>query len=427
MAAMEKKSLFMPADIDEKKIQPLALGDSFGWYPKQGFYGSGKYYLWLQDYYKNNDGIIVVHIIDFNKEELKYERKKLRIKIPETEGSSKRNSELDFMSGKLVHTVERALKKKGKKELVLEIYYINMVDFINMDDFDEITIQKKKSDLRIIYDSEQYNELVFNLYNHHCQKETLVLSCQAFQAEERENHQIIVSNQVCLDFVHITSNKLLLNKRVIVNLKATPGFLDYVSVPHVHCNGDRILFYQETEDGEKEILSIQEFDCDGMKSDVRKNRVRFVELKDGEMKLVDSDRIFFGEPWRGLSYRLKTSFRRLDRRLLPTYTYTSGKKLFHQFTTYDFKTKEKVTEVFDFGLRNPSYSVNWNIFDIGMTYSDKTFHGNVFFKLCRSKTRSKDLSLKHFSRFVVLTNFTEDYLLNQNLPSSVFKYLGIQK
>ena len=263
MPVNEIKSLFMPKDIDEEKIQPLSLGKSFGWYPKQGFYGSGKYFLMLQDEYEKNDGVII-HIIHFNKEVLKYERKTLKIKTQKPEEILERSSELDPTTGKLVHIVKRAPKSKSLKEFILDLYCVNLIDFVKMNDFNEITIQKKKADLKIIFDAEQYNDFGFNIYDHHCEKETTVLTCQALCSEECDNsNHIIVSNQVCLDFVHITENKTLLNKRIIINLKATPGFLDYVSTPQVHCNGDRILFFQETEDEDKEILSIQEFDCYG--------------------------------------------------------------------------------------------------------------------------------------------------------------------
>ena len=51
--------------------------------------------------------------------------------------------------------------------------------------------------------------------------------------------------------------------------------------------------------------------------------------------------------------------------------------------------------------------------------------GELIFEI--SPLKGYRSSLKHLSRLTVLTSFDPDFLANQNLPSSLFSYLGIEK
>ena len=67
--------------------------------------------------------------------------------------------------------------------------------------------------------------------------------------------------------------------------------------------------------------------------------------------------------------------------------------------------------------------LNWNEREFSYTYYEEGFH----FKISRIKSRIDQRTLKHFARLAVLTSFSEEYLIQQNLPSTLFDNLGIDK
>ena len=73
-------------------------------------------------------------------------------------------------------------------------------------------------------------------------------------------------------------------------------------------------------------------------------------------------------------------------------------------------------------------SLSWNMRDVGIL-----FHMNnrqdkeMFFRISRTQIKDERLlSLKHLCRLVVLTSFSQEFLMNQNLPRKLFVYLGIE-
>ena len=100
------------------------------------------------------------------------------------------------------------------------------------------------------------------------------------------------------------------------------------------------------------------------------------------------------------------------------------------FTTINLATGERMAEIKDVGIWLPTYSVNWNIQEIDMTYfKKKNVHlgkREFYFKISRVQA-DEFQTLKHLARIAVLTSFTENYLKKQNLPESLFRYLGIEK
>ena len=68
--------------------------------------------------------------------------------------------------------------------------------------------------------------------------------------------------------------------------------------------------------------------------------------------------------------------------------------------------------------------LNWNVREFAITYSNDGF----YFKISRINEFGKNqMTLKQIARLAVLTSFSEEFLIQQNLPKSLFDYLGINR
>ena len=94
----------------------------------------------------------------------------------------------------------------------------------------------------------------------------------------------------------------------------------------------------------------------------------------------------------------------------------------HSYSITSLHNGQKLVELMDFGAKQLTYSVNWNISEIGRTFYDSS--QNFVFKISR-RTTSENMTLKHLARMTVLTSFSEEFLSNRNLPQTLFEYLGI--
>ena len=195
----------------------------------QGFYGTGEYYLLLEDegYLLSNlvpgavnetdnetddedDGSekkTRIHIISFNKDEVKYEHKILNVELQYCELKVTRKfSRFHPSIGKFIHLVERLVNE----EIVLELYYINVVDFFAVK-FNETTIKCEDINLRLSYDARIYNRIRFDFY-----KDGSLLTCQAFcyPTYDNENYHPWFS----IDFIRTDQGKLCHLRRLTFEL-----------------------------------------------------------------------------------------------------------------------------------------------------------------------------------------------------------------
>jgi len=121
----------------------------------------------------------------------------------------------------------------------------------------------------------------------------------------------------------------------------------------------------------------------------------------------------------------------LDRLILPAKTYYES---FYDFALLDLSTKSTVSQLISENVKWPIYSVNWNLDEIAMTYyadeDDEVDLTEFYFKMAHNNTvKGKDSvkSLKHSARFAVLTSLNYHQLMEANMPSTLFDYLGIEK
>eukprot|EP00111_Clytia_hemisphaerica_P012045 TCONS_00035404-protein len=78
------------------------------------------------------------------------------------------------------------------------------------------------------------------------------------------------------------------------------------------------------------------------------------------------------------------------------------------------------------------FSLNWNLKELvytGFYVSNHEEGGQdeMLFKAHKIVSPNINLTLKCFARLAVLTSFSEEEIINQNLPESLFRFLGIEK
>ena len=100
---------------------------------------------------------------------------------------------------------------------------------------------------------------------------------------------------------------------------------------------------------------------------------------------------------------------------------TSIDKFFHISNEIDLNPEEELHTI----------SLNWNMKEFIYT----GFHISNYEEVGQDEmlikvdniTFPNDISLKHFARLAVLTSFSEEEISKQNIPNSLFHYLGIEK
>ena len=124
--------------------------------------------------------------------------------------------------------------------------------------------------------------------------------------------------------------------------------------------------------------------------------------------------------------------------LVPTFIFintydVADEGFYHKdFKIIDLSTNQIVHEVISSDKLSPLYAINWNNEEIGMTFKPRDdnpyakipFHFGIFHNKLEA---GKAKTLKHLARLAVLTSFSFNQLLEANLPSSLFDYLGIEK
>ena len=97
-----------------------------------------------------------------------------------------------------------------------------------------------------------------------------------------------------------------------------------------------------------------------------------------------------------------------------------------EFRFVDLKTKQTFIEfeVPDNPMSNGKFDLNSN----GREFSILYYDDQLLLKISRTKIlRTDQMTLKQYAKLAVLTSFSEEYLIQQNLPNTLFEYLGIDK
>ena len=160
--------------------------------------------------------------------------------------------------------------------------------------------------------------------------------------------------------------------------------------------------------------------------------IRLMMLEGGDITVIEefSDSLIFTEKMDDKYFVLRSKFKRFDHQVVSVY----GQQDQQQPRRYDFKvidlsSKQVITHIHSEGIILPNFQLNWNIEEIRITFfKDRDMlegTGELIFEI--SPLKGYRSSLKHLSRLTVLTSFDPDFLANQNLPSSLFSYLGIEK
>ena len=77
---------------------------------------------------------------------------------------------------------------------------------------------------------------------------------------------------------------------------------------------------------------------------------------------------------------------------------------------FQMRTEKLIFESSTLGFLNRVHTLNWNLYEIGVTFSKKAYDKELFIKILRSDTRGQQMSLKNFARLTVLTSFVRRYL-----------------
>uniref|UniRef100_A0A7M5V1V9 Uncharacterized protein n=1 Tax=Clytia hemisphaerica TaxID=252671 RepID=A0A7M5V1V9_9CNID len=467
-----KKAMFVPQGTNVNKITTLCLGDRFE--PilyTQGFYGTGEYFLLLEI----DDGMMFpisylvqtddfkestrIYVINFNKEQSEYERKFLNIDIQYSQSEvQKKKTKFDPSSGRFVHVVERIVDE----EIVLELYYINVGDYLTIQ-AKETTIKHNNVNLRLSYDARIYDGFKCEVDNN----DTSLLICKAFC------NPVYLDDDTyrpwfCIDFICVDQSKLSHLRRLTfkldVNVRAIPGF------PKIQVFNDKIYYYKAVlldNDYDNEAYQIIEYNMDGklvhrykeifpddtsFKLEFVKgsalliihypeNRICIKKVQDGQLIILsdlrDTFKRFIDTPANNLHCSFDSLFnlQRFDQLLLGFSLYQG---LLYEtkdqdrvtFATLNLKNGEKVTEINDSRMLMSSFSMNWNLEEAAVTFFDRSKpydRDGLFFKTYKVNETNPNISLKSLTRLALLTSFTPNYLLMQNLPSSLFHYLGLEK
>ena len=452
-----KKKSFIPPDFRSKDISPILLGDDFqyGCAYTQGFDRTGEYYLLLK-HFNEYDGIenVLIYIIHFDKENLVYEKKELTIETPiqdQLEGRFLRNwVDLDSRQRQVVY----ALEMKRDDEIIFDIYYFYIVDFLKMKKYKEITIKPIKPDITLKYNEQQYDSIKEHDETFHTvDKDTTALIFKAFLSprEENENVQAICSKGL-LDFLFMRKDKIWLAKSVIFDdLKIPREIVDYM--PCAHFTEDKIFYYDDILHEDDDILRIYEYNFAGkFLNSYSIDRTNFyfefienspclllyppnINSKDCLMKILKLEEGRSNSVIKELN-ALDTFNMIVDKKEFFSWSLTNkryGETRLHlqgnNVVLYDWDSKRTTSKISASDVFSPSLSLNWNREEIGCTFHKENGNwvdGNaeIFFKALVVE-KNESMYLKHLARLAVLTSFDRDYLVKQNFPSSLVDYLGL--
>ena len=457
-----KKCTFVPYNLINKEIPNIIIGDDFN--PQktydQDFYHTGEYFLLFHNDDPNSD--IRVFVIYFDSEKSCLEYKVLRIQVPFYESYKTRTTIFDPVGGKVIHHVENLVTRDDKTQhFVYDLYYFNVGDFLDMNlrnyIIKEIIIKPKAKDVTLSWDWEEYNYIEHDFGFREKNETSLVI--KAFYSErDDEGRDIGDFPPYCrIDIFKLLKNGMLHSNRIDLDFEESIELTE--SWPRCHVTPDRIYFYGEIEvddpKNERYIMGLEkvdEYDFNGnflhsysipnmflrgqlhyiddathvfiYKHPIKlqDNFLRIVKLKEGKALAVSE----FGDSVKyqkaSANYEVFEPLKRFGQFIWHFSIKKNEMLQQYSYSITSLSNGQKLLELMDFGGKQLTYSVNWNISEIGRTFYDS--NQNFVFKISRRKT-PESFALKHLARMAVLTCFNEEYLSVQNLPKTLFEYLGV--
>ena len=461
-----KKSTFLPLSFKNEDLSitlgnELPLDDDF-FILHQDFYHTGEYYLSFKN--KNFPGEnanidIRIFVIHFDKELSCLQYKVLRIKFPECNNCKNRKTEFDPVGGKVVHVIKRHSKTENEcEELVCDIYYVDMAEFLDFHlqnyKVDEVIIKPKAKDFSLSWNMQE-----FNFVDHvlgFCDKDTRTLIFKAFYTDISDPLSDYES-KCRIDILKLGNQNQIYHSNSI-DLNFVYGFSRcwkiHVSPESIFCYVNMKYVDEETK-LETRTLEIDEYDFKGnFISDysVSKNEGLAADFKSignstylflypeekgkkGNIRLLKFEKgrevMVFHIEGSAIDYKNCDVFcfmKRFDQWLLPQIIEERKEPPCYNFSLTNLETRQKLLQISDLRQRTLSpdyeYLVNWNMNEIARMFWDDD--DQYIFKISRRAT-PENVTLKHLARMTALTSFSEEYLSNQNLPQTLFQYLGINK
>ena len=442
-----KRSMFISSKAGDQEIPPFALWDQFDLDSVvQGFDETGHYYLLYQDDY---DQRCFLQAVYFDRVLMKLRSNLLKIKFPDLQDESpSRTFFFDKHGAQVVHAIERYSKDNAGGIKCVDLYHLCFYNLLKTQCDHHIVIdQDQQADLSIQYaDYESFSVVSFD---YQCRdRGVTTLMVHAFN--RLPSHDNNVTKQR-VDLVHSSKGKIWHSKTILLDLKVC--HLSCWSDPNLFLTRNMIYVYGKIVN---KTLKVYEFDLNGqyvtsysspapedginglnhssgilhyLSADENDDELKLVlKLQHGKVEAVvewDNRAITrdFVQPDSREYFIFDGTLIRLGR-IFAQYRYYKDNGLC-QFRFVDLKTKETATEI-DVPEDPVSYgksNLNWNGREFSMTYYDN----ELLFKISRMKLKTDQITLKHFARLALLTSFSEEYLAQQKLPNSLFKYLGIDK
>ena len=475
-----KHANFLPHDFKYKDIPPLSLGDEFD--PdavfEEGFDKTGQYFFVFEDHRDKDDDHskeVKMHVVCFNEKTMYLDSLVWIIHTHVNDGQIYiQKSFFDKDDGVIMHVItwkSPADKDRGPDQLVVDLYYFNVFEILKVNVFGIIKSRhfetriddSRRPDITLRYTLEDYNSLEF--YFKFNEKTCFM---KAFHDIKTGDDQHKYLPTCCFDVVHWNKDgKFWHSEQKEIDLSHSTVFLcndsDAGWLPRIIHANDRIYFFNTdySDDGEPKTFHVCQYNKAGdyqfsyeIPWDKNDLDVEFQErnsliltfystfgdlreynLEDGQVRLIRKikDGKFDVDKDNG-DYDVNRPLRRLDRLLLPVH-YEKGADnhlpRVEKFWLIDIEDRKKSEEIiFDTTKSSGhTFSLNWNMEEAAITNLFQKEDGNyeMDFKIFRFDFVENGLSLKHLARLAVLTSYSEEDLVYQQLPTHLFEYLGIEK
>uniref|UniRef100_A0A7M5XI40 Uncharacterized protein n=1 Tax=Clytia hemisphaerica TaxID=252671 RepID=A0A7M5XI40_9CNID len=458
---------FLPSEFTrDQNIQPFALWDQFDSDSvEQGFEESGQYYLIYQDDYKQR---CFLQFVYFDRDLMTLKSNLIKMKFPNIQDRNfSRTFSFDKHGAQVVHAIIKYSKdSEGHQQLkCIDLYYFCFHDLLETKNDHDIFIEEdRKPDLSLEYpDTESYEEVKFDYESRDRGMTTLLVHSfnrfpDSIDHEDTPKRQKICS-ECRVDLVQSSKGKIWHSKKISLDLSR--------SNTNLFLTRDKIYAYGDVEDM---VFKAYEFDLNGdyvtsysatapdhdshilkqyrntmhyitQTEVIHQNEsrpfqcYRVLKFKNGKVEVLaewndntngdglprdfsdddDSDCVFFR--FVGILTRLG--------HLLAQYRIDRGNGLC-EFQFINLKTKDTLIK-FQISENPYLFEGKLNLSSNGREFSSMYHYDQKLFKVWKIDFKTGEILLKKFARLAVLTSFSEVYLIQQNLPKSLFDYLGIEK
>ena len=446
--SITKRCMFLPPENGDQELPPFALWDQFdSFFVDQGFDETGQYYLLFQKDYFNPR--FFLQAVYFDRELKVLNSIFIKMKFPDFQDEMTVSKlSFDKNGAQLVHVIQKYSKISEDNKIVksIDLYYFYLYDLLGTKSDHDIVIEEdQKPNFSLRYSEEEsYEEVKFD-YGCRDRGVTTLVVYAFHRLPLHENNSL-----QRVDLFHSSNGKFLHSKKLLLDLSSLPIF--HYSCPDIFLTRNNIYGCGYDDDVMKETYKALEFDLNGellhlyetfaphsssILRDCREsiyfclntdssprdiNRiVKFknghvitvAELKEDELMQRSSDNEYISADVPVKRYG----------RFLMCYVYKDD----DYCCKYKFIDSRSHKTIMDYEIPenqiHDKVDLNWNEREFSYTYYEEGFH----FKISRIKSRIDQRTLKHFARLAVLTSFSEEYLIQQNLPSTLFDYLGIDK